>query len=292
MTRLGLAAFAVVLATLLVPVAVASTWLSLRIDDTEAYVDTVAPLADDPQLRDALAEEVATAAVGTLEERVPAALLPDSLDTAARASAQQVVDNEGFPEFWRKANAKAHKEFLAIVHERDEGVVADGWVFIDIGPLLDQVLADFAADLSVTIDLPSQSVLVPLVPESKLEQARGGYQVLDFLSFWAPLLWIGLVGLAVLLAPGWRGRLRAGAACALGAAVGGVLVLLLTGPTTDLVVDQVDPQKQDLARLVVEVVIGSLDDVALSVVIGGGVVGAGLLVVSFLPRLRRPAPTY
>ncbi len=287
--RLGLAALAVVLATVLVPLGITSTWLSLRVDSTEAYVDTVAPLADDPELRDALADEVAGAAVAALTGNVPAALLPDSLDTAVRAATQRVVDNDGFPEFWRKANADAHREFLAIVHDRDKGVVADGYVFIDVGPLLDDVLADFVAELpgGSNIDLPPQSLLVPVVPESRLEQARGAYQALDFLAVWVPLGWAALVAFAVIVAHGVRGRLRTGAACAIGVAIGGALVLLLTQPVTDAVVEQVDAGKQDLARLVVEVVVSSLDSSALTAVIGGLVIGAGLLVGSFLPGRSR-----
>ena len=72
-SRQALAAFAVVLATLLVPMAVASTWLSLRVDGTEAYVDTVAPLADEPELRDALAKEVSAAATSAIADIVPGA---------------------------------------------------------------------------------------------------------------------------------------------------------------------------------------------------------------------------
>lgn len=288
--RLGLATLAVVLATVLVPLGITSTWLSLRVDSTEAYVDTVAPLANDPELRAALADEVADAAVAAITGNVPAALLPDSLDAGARAATQRVVENDGFPEFWRKANADAHEEFLAIVHERDKDVVADGYVFIDVGPLLDDVLADFVAELGLgdTIDLPPQTLLVPVVPESRLEQARGAYQALDFLAFWVPLGWAALVAFALVVARGLQGRLRTGAAAAFGVAIGGGLVLLVTSPVTDAVVDQVDREKQDLARLVVEVVVDSLDGYALTASIVGLVVGAVLMVGSFLtPRSRQ-----
>lgn len=287
MTRLGLAAFAVVLATLLVPIGITATWLSLRVDSTEAYVDTVAPLADDPELRDALADEVSDAAVTRLQELVPAPLLPASLGPVVRASAQEVVENDGFPEFWRGANAEAHREFLAIVHERS-GVVHDGWVFIDVGPLLDDVLADFVAGLSgFNVELPSQTLMVPVFPESKLEEARGAYLALDFLAVWVPLGWVALAAFAVLVAPGWRGRLRTGAACALGVAVGGVLVMVLTGAATEVALEQVDAAQRDLARLVVEVVVGSLDNSAAAAAIAGLVVGGGLLVCSFLPQPGR-----
>ncbi len=291
--RHAVAAFAVVLSTLVVPVAITATWLSLRVDDTEAYVDAVAPLADEPALRDVLAREVADAASAAIAERVPGA---GAFDPTIRTMTRQVVENDAFPEFWREANAKAHQEFLAIVHERDDDSrVADGWVYLDIGPLLDEVLADLVEVLPVAVELPSRPVLVPVVPESELERGRGAYQVLDFLAVWAPLLWLALVALAVLVTPGVRGRLRTGALCGLGAALGGFLVMLLEAPVADLVVDQAEPDDRDLVRLIVEVVTASLGDTAVAVVVGGLVVGGGLLVASLLPGLRgrsaRPART-
>lgn len=288
--RYALAAFAVVLSTLLVPIGITATWLSLRVDSTEAYVDTVEPLAEDPELRDALAKEVADAAIDTLEGNVPIGLLPDAVDDLVRASTKDVVESDNFPEFWRKANADAHQEFLAIVHERNGNVVADGYVIVDLRPLLDDVLADFAAEYGIPANLLKSAPLpLPVVRESELEKARGAYQVLDGLALWVPLLWAGLVALAVLAAPGLRGRMRVGAACAVGVAIGGALVMLLTSPVADAVVDQVEGEKQDLARLVVEVVVGSLDNYAWTGVIVGLVVGGVLLVGSLVPGRRVPA---
>jgi len=291
MSRIALAAFAVVLATLLVPIGITASWLSLRVDTTDAYVDTVAPLADEEELRDRLADEVATAAVAALQTYVPLGL-PSSLDTLVRRSTQDVVESPAFPEFWRDANRKLHREFLAIVHERDEEVVADGWVIVDLQPLLDQVLADLVAEFGIPARfVPSTPLPVPVLPESKLEEGRGAYQLLDGLALWVPLFWAGLVALAVLVAPGWRGRLRAGAACAVGVAIGGGLVLLLTGTGTDVVVEQADPDNQDLARLVIEVVVSTLDDAARGALAGSLVVAAVLLGVSLWPR-RRAQPVH
>ncbi len=285
--RHALAAFAVVLSTLLVPIGITATWLSLRVDNTAAYVDTVEPLAADPELRNALAEEVAAAAVATLEGNVPLGLLPGGVDDIVRASTKDIVQSDGFPEFWRQANADAHREFLAIVHEREEDVVADGYVVLDLRPLLDDVLADFAAEFGIPASMvPSAPLPVPVVAESRLEQARGGYQLLDALALWIPVLWAALIALALVVAPGLRSRMRTGAAGALGVAIGGVLVVLATSPTTDALVDQVDPAKQDLTRLVVEVVVDSLDDTALTAVVGGLVVAVALLAGSLLPRRR------
>ena len=288
--RYALAAFAVVLSTLLVPLGITATWLSLRVDSTEAYVDTVAPLAEDPELRDALAEEVADAAVATLEDNVPMGMLPGAVDRVVQRATKDIVESDGFPEFWREANADAHQEFLAIVHNEQDDVVADGYVIVDLRPLLDDVLSDVASEYGIPTNLlPSTPLPLPVIRESRLEQVRSAYQLLDGLSLWAPLLWAGLVVVAVVVAPGVRGRLRAGAACAIGVAIGGLVVTLFTSPVTDLVVDQIEPEKQDLARLVIEVVVDSLDSAALMVAIAGLVVGVVLFAGSLVLGRRAPA---
>ncbi|KAA1421689.1 hypothetical protein F0U44_05285 [Nocardioides humilatus] len=289
MSRHALAAFAVVLATLLVPLGIGASWLSLRIDNTDSYVDTVAPLADNAELRSRLADEVANAAVATLTGNLPIGL-PDMFGDMVRTSAKQVVESDSFPEFWRKANAHTHREFLAIVHDEKGVVDTDGWVVVDLRPLLDDVLADVIKDLRLPISadaLPKTPVPMPVIRESDLERGRGLYQLLDALALWVPLLWAGLVLVAVLAGTGWRGRLRTAAAAAIGVAVGGVLVLLGLGPLTDAIVDQVEPEKQDLARLVIETVLDTLHGEAFGAVLVGLVVGAGLIVVSLLPGRSR-----
>lgn len=290
MSRNALAAFAVILATLLVPLGIGATWLSLRVDHTQAYVDTVAPLADNAELRSRLADEVASAAVSTLQSNVPVGL-PSALDTMVQASTTTVIESDDFPRFWRQANADTHREFLAIVHDEKGHVDSSGWVVVDLRPLLDSVLKDVVKNIpgaAAIIDaLPKAPLPLPVIRESDLEKGRGLYQLLDALSLWLPLLWTGLVLVAVLAAHGWRGRLRAVAAAALGLAIGGVVVLLGIGPVTDLIVGQVESGKRDLARLVIGVVLDTLHDEARTVVVAGGLIGVLLLALSLLPGRSR-----
>lgn len=283
--RHALAAFAVVLSAVVAPIGITATWLAQRVDDTDAFLDAVAPLADEPELRDALAREVSAAATARVAEVVPVA---SAFEDAIRASTRAVVENDAFPEFWRSANAEAHREFLAIVHDRGRGDPS-GWLYLDIGPLLAEVLSDLGGLLPVRVELPSRPVLVPVVPVAELERGRAAYRALDALAWWTPLLWLVLVVVAVVAAPGFRGRLRTGAASAFGAALGAALVLASSEAMVDLVVDRAATRNQDLARLVVEVVVSSLDDAARAVAVVGGVVGVVLLAGSFVPG-RRPRP--
>ena len=49
------------LACLLAPLSVTSVWASTQVSDTDQYVQTVAPLADDPAVQSAIAEDVSRA---------------------------------------------------------------------------------------------------------------------------------------------------------------------------------------------------------------------------------------
>lgn len=284
--RNAFAVFCVLVATLLVPGAIASTWLSQRVDNTEVYVDTVAPLADDPDLRAELGEQLADAAVAALQEYVPVGL-PEGVSSLAQEASKRVVDNKGFPKFWRQANADAHREFLAIVHEDRGDQDPDAWVMVDLGPLLDQVFVELAAN-GIPVDLlPDVPLEVPVLSESKLEEIRGQYQLLEGLSLWLPLLAGGLVVVAVAVATGWRGRLRVLGGAALGVVAGALVVRAATPPVTDLVVDQADPGQQDLARLVLEVVTVTLSDRATTILVVAGVVAVACFAASFIPTGRR-----
>ena len=49
-----LSALLVLAAVALLPVALTGTWLERTVTDTDTYVDTVAPLADDPAVQDSV----------------------------------------------------------------------------------------------------------------------------------------------------------------------------------------------------------------------------------------------
>lgn len=283
-----LAGLLVLVATLLTPVAVTATWLSATVDDTDSYVETVAPLADDPDLLDRLAEEVGDAVFASLDDSAPLGL-PDGLQGMVDAAARQVTGNEDFPQFWREANRDTHREFLAIV---EDDAPADGWLMVDLGPLMLAVYERLeAAGVPVGL-LPEPTLLVPVAPEAELAEHRTSYQLLDGLAGWLPVVWALLVGLAVLVARGLRGRLVTAGLAALGLALGAALVRLAAGPATDRAIESVDPGRRGLADLIAEVVVERLEATTVTVAAvatGAGVLLLGAAVLAGLVRGRSAA---
>lgn len=283
--RPSLAGLLVIVATLLTPLGVTAWWLSSTVDDTDAYVDTVAPLADDPDLRDRLAEAVGDAGFSSLDEDLPLGL-PDGFAGMIDEAARQVTGNEEFPTFWRDANRATHREFLAIV---EDDAPADGWLLVDLGPLMLAVYQQLEADGVPVAMLPEPHLVVPVAPESELAEHRDAYRLLDAVSGWLPLLWAALVVLAAAVARGLRGRLATLGLAALGLALGSVLVRLTAAPVTDVALESVDPRRRGLADLIAEVMVGRLESTSVYVAALAAVAGLLLMAAAALTGRREPA---
>ena len=276
------AALLVLIATVLAPFLVTATWVSSTLDDTDAYVDTVAPLADDATLRHELADEMTSAAVAELQSHLPVAL-PDGIEETTRQAAERTVENPDFPEFWREANRDAHREFLRVMD--DDG--AGGWVTIDLSPLMEGLYESLGEDTGLPLSsLPAPELRVPVARESRLAEYRTEYRIAEGSAFVLAVAWILLVGIAVLVASGWRGRVRTFGFALLGLALGSLLVLVATPPVTDFVAGRADPGKQGLVALVLHVVGDSLGSRATWVAVVAGVCGLAVLAASLWPGRR------
>ncbi len=273
----------VLVATVLAPLAVASTWVSARVEDRREYVHTVAPLADDPAVRQVMADAAAEGAVRALQERIPVGL-PSAVSDWARTAATKVVESPGFPEFWRTANEDVHRQVIGILEDPDAD--RSGYVTVDASPLLAQVLLDLEERGIPTALLPDLPLDVRVVERAKVAEGGSAYRATSDASRWLPPLWLGLVALAVLVASGWRGRLRTAGLALLGLTLGAVLVLLAVDPVTDLLVDRAEVDGQAMVRIMLDTVLGSLSPWARTFLLAAPA-GLVLLAASLWPARGR-----
>lgn len=194
-TRRILTPILVALSILVFTVTVPAAWGARTVLNTDRYVATVAPLANDPAVQASIAtkltdqvfsaldvEGTLSDALGALGER--AAVLAGPLTNAIQGFVQEqvlrVVESDAFKTFWVEANRFVHTQVLAIL--RGEGgdtvTVAEGKVLLNLLPLVNLALGSIqqvASDLvgrdvtlpQITADeIPSQAI-------SQLEQALG-----------------------------------------------------------------------------------------------------------------------
>lgn len=272
----------VIVATVVAPFAIGTAWLTARVDDRQEYVDAVAPLADDPGVRRVMADAASEAAVAALERYTPLGL-PDAVSDWARAAATQVVESPEFPTFWRQANADVHRDALALLEDPD--APTDGSLTVDAGPLLAQVLL-VLEDRGLPVGLlPPIPLEVPVVERAKVAEGGGAYRTTQDVARWLPIAWVGLVVLAVLIAAGWRGRVRVAGLALLGAALGAGVVLLAADPLAELVTDRAEVANQELVRIMLDAVLDSLPPYARMFLLAAPV-GLVLFLVSLWPRRR------
>lgn len=232
-------------ACVVLPLAVVSQWVSTVASDTDEYVATTAPLADDEDVQDAVADRMAT--------EVGSRLGTDALREPVRTAALVVVRSPAFAPAWRGANRETHREAVAVLE--DERTDEDGRVTLDLTGLYDELTAQLAASGVPTAALPQVTPTFAVARDEDLERARTAYAATNAAGALLPITWVVLALGTLVVA---RRRLRAGALLAGGSAVGlGLLALGLIG-SGGIVASQVPPGDETLARAVWDVVIDSL----------------------------------
>jgi hypothetical protein len=185
-----LVALAVIVFTVTVPAA----WGARTVLNTDRYVATVEPLAEDPAVQQAIAarltdqvfaalnvEEVLSNALASIGER--ATLLAGPLTNALHGFVQDqvltVVQSDAFQTFWVGANRFVHTQVLAVLRgEGDTVSVQNGKVLLNLLPLVNLALASIER---VSSDLVGGAVTLPTIEPNelasvaipKLEQALG-----------------------------------------------------------------------------------------------------------------------
>lgn len=235
--RSVVSAVLIVVACVLAPLAVSAVWADRQISDTDRYVETVAPLADEPGVQAAVADEVTAevldridvstltsdvvdglarqdlpprAVVGLRALQVP---LTSGIESFIGSTVDKIVASPEFAKAWVEANRVAHAQVVRLLSgEQGGGISAQGdEVTINLGPIIAQVrqrLVDqgySAADRIPTVD---KSFV--LVTSAGVTKAQRVYSLLDTLGYWLPIVSLTLLAIGVYLARSRRRALIAG----------------------------------------------------------------------------------
>jgi hypothetical protein len=169
-----------VIGGLMVPVATAGWWLRDTVVPADAYVQTVAPLADDADVQEAVRRTLLARSTEALQE------LPEPLRDRAEPVVQRavrvVVDSPAFEKAWREANRAAHRQLVgALAGDSDSVDVRGGsTVVLELDALLDAVrqrVADAGPGFGAAI--PEVSATYPVGDVEELSRARTAYNLLE-----------------------------------------------------------------------------------------------------------------
>lgn len=212
--RSALSAVLTALACLLAPPGALSAWATYEIGDPARYAAATAPLAADPAVRDAIADEV-TAAI--LREVRVGPSLHGPVRAFTHDAVRSFTHTEAYRAAWDAANRAAHDAVLRAVRGGGEGPVT-----LDIAPVTEQVKRQLAHEhVPFAHRIPVEHTEITVLSSEDLARLRKGYRVLELTAFWLPSLAVvfAVAGIAVAAR-----RRRALFATGLGTALGGALL--------------------------------------------------------------------
>ncbi|MEH0545605.1 hypothetical protein QA802_21790 [Streptomyces sp. B21-105] len=209
--RTALSAALIALCCVLVPFGTLAAWAAYGLTDTRSYVNTMAPLASDPDVRDIVADTVGE---GVARE---AGMNPLFLRDAFRS----FTATRAYRTAWDAGNEAAHTAVMRAL--RDDRAGRDGRpVTVDLATVTTPLKRQLTVDhVPFAARIPIEHTQVALLPSDDLAALRKGYHVLDVAGFWLPLAAVvfGVAGIAVAAC-----RRRAVTASALGTALGGAFL--------------------------------------------------------------------
>ncbi|WP_071659834.1 hypothetical protein [Streptomyces humi] len=231
--RSGLAAVLIVVGCLLAPLSVVAAWAADQVADTDRYVATVAPLASNPDVQDAVANRATDALMSHLDlpalladvapadrPRLQQALggrLGDALEGAVRSfvhdQARKVAASDAFKTVWTDANRRIHSSLDKALTGSGGGAVqlTNDSVTLDIGPIVDQVKQRLiASGLSAAQHIPAVHTDFTLVRSDQVGKVKTYVRLLQLAGNWLPVLAVLLVAAGVLLSVRRRRALVAG----------------------------------------------------------------------------------
>lgn len=217
LSRNVLSAVLIVLACLLVPCGTLAAWAVHDLADTGRYTAAMAPLAADPQVREAVADAVGDGVVREAE----AGPLRGAVGPFVRDAARSFTRTDAFRAGWDTANRTVHGAVLrALRTERPEGRA----VTVDVAVVTARVKEALTREhMPFAHRIPVRHTEVTVVPAAEADRLRTGYRVLDVAARWLPCA-------AVVFAVGGIAtaacRRRAVTATGLGTALGGALLVL------------------------------------------------------------------
>ena len=293
-----LSAVLTALACLLSPVGALAAWATYEIADRTRYEAVMAPLATDPDVREALADAVAD---GILREIRVGPRLRRPVRDFTYDAAHSFTRTEAFRAAWHTANRAAHDAVLTAVREESAGGGGSGGsegagggevrpVTLDLAPVGERVKRQLVRDhVPFAHRIPVAHTEVEVLSAAELVQLRKGYRVLEIAAFWLPVGALALAAGGILVA---TQRRRAVCATGLGTALGGALLGVAVALGRHLTLADLPPDLSPAAAgAVYDALTATLRTITWGLLGLGSTVAAVAWLTGRLARLRRASAT-
>jgi hypothetical protein len=205
----------IIVMAILAPLAVVARWAHDTVSDTDRYIETVGPLAENPDVQAAVIDRITTEITSRLQvedvtKRAVDALESRGLPPRAASSLQlltgpltnaingfieeqvtRLVESDEFQQAWEEANREAHTQMVAVLTGKDTDVVqiSNNAVSINLATVIDAVkqrLVDQGFGLAAR--LPQVQAQFTIFQSSDITKAQNGFRLLNAINTWLPIL--------------------------------------------------------------------------------------------------------
>lgn len=310
--RSALSGVLVVLAAVFSVLSVVAVWADSMVEDTDRYVDTVAPLAEDPAVQAAVTDRATTVILDRIDVKALVAELSSAaaqegappkvarlmgeiagpiengLKELVSSTVRRTVASPAFAALWRDANRVAHRSLDKGLTGKGGGAVVlkDHQVAVDVGPIVERAKDELVkAGFSRAASIPQVHTDFVVFASDELAEVRTYTRILQIIGSWLPVVTVLIAAAAVLLATHRRRVLVATAlAVAFGMLVLGLGLTVFRGIYLDRIPAAVS---QDAAAAVFDALVRFLRAAVRAVAAVALVTACG----AFLTGPSRPAET-
>jgi hypothetical protein len=248
--RTIIAVLLIVVACVLAPLSVVAVWTKNQVTSTDRYVRTMAPLASEPSIQNALADRITarifeSVDVKALTDQAVDALarqgLPpvrvaqlrsleapivNGVESFTRSQVGKVTSSAAFANAWVQANRVAHQALVNSLTGKGGGAatIKNDTVTLNLGPLIHSVKQELTASgYGLAAKIPETNASFVLFESPAITKAQNGFNLLNTLGIWLPIIVLVLIALAVYVAKSHR---RALVGATLGVAAGMIVLAL------------------------------------------------------------------
>ena len=221
-------AVCIVVAVVLAPLSIVAVWARGEVTDTERFVSTVAPLAQDPAIQEAIGNRVADEVLAyiniesltqnaisaisdnrDLDKQQEAALetlsgpLTSGIEGFVRDRVQDFVRSEIFVSVWNEITTRAHSRLNEALSGDQSGALSlqGSDVVLDLGQVVEQVKTSLVEQgLTVVQNIPTVDSEIVIFQSDSLASLQRGYSAINNLGYWLPIIAGGLAILGVVIA--------------------------------------------------------------------------------------------
>jgi hypothetical protein len=185
--RTFVSALATVLGVLLAAVAVPAIWLDRNVVQEDGFVRLAAPLGKNPEFQ----QQLAAAAVGTIDTSAVPGFLSDLVQPVLEDAARSLTGLPEYPAAWEETLRKSHRLSFPEPTAEPEASEAVSSLTLDVAPLVTLGAEEISRATQLPLDPPGETLINVGQPEQREWTER--------LATYAPMGYLLAAGAAIAL---------------------------------------------------------------------------------------------